>query len=666
MKLIYLYIVKYRTLESVELNFDSNIRFKFESGKLGCKVSKVLEDGFFGVVKKKSKRGVVESISAIVGENGSGKTSVSSLLNRIFMKGREDLRFIYVLQSRSSERCEYYCFDNMQKRVDDDGVTDSIDGIWHHNWFENGEVSAPPMDVIYYSPYCHINPIFDADNTAFYDISTTGLINKLDGKSFAEFRQLEFDKILDFLQDIGRDDSFWLDFPIPIPGGIVISSSQDLVIIAQKTCINRAEKLTRSPVRYASRLPYKIGTLEDLPESDRVRILRDGPFAWDTKDGKSALLHFFCDALDIGLLPSIFLRFVAGYFANLLQRQDYAADVHARNARMIRLADIFFGVRNAILTAAGKSVSDEVKKSDLDAAWKAIDDAAQKGICRVLVNRLRCLKLSNKEWRMPSQIEMTQEWQDAFSAFSGALWGVLENANIKERDCDRVIVQLYDAELSRPFLKLLTEYKALLATDFTTGWRADYFKCELEGMSSGEMSYLTLFARLHRLINEGVDSRHGVVTLKKDILLFLDEAETALHPEWQRQFIAAVIRYVELRLPKYRVQIIIATHSPMLLSDIPIGNCMFLKKGKSGTIVVDISVDAARLGCENTFAANVFDLYYLPFFMDKGTIGRFASDKIRTFQKRRAKNRSDKGINLDKQFMAMIGDPFIREALKGC
>ena len=55
----------------------------------------------------------------------------------------------------------------------------------------------------------------------------------------------------------------------------------------------------------------------------------------------------------------------------------------------------------------------------------------------------------------------------------------------------------------------------------------------LPKMSSGEMAFLSMFARLYRFVWDKTN-------LEDEVMIFLDEAETTLHPEWQRRLVAMV------------------------------------------------------------------------------------------------------------------------------
>ena len=137
----------------------------------------------------------------------------------------------------------------------------------------------------------------------------------------------------------------------------------------------------------------------------------------------------------------------------------------------------------------------------------------------------------------------------------------------------------------------------------------------------------------------------------------LDEAEVAFHPEWQREYFNAFLRFIQKNIADQgtHVQIIIATHSPIILSDIPKQNTVFLKRNEKGTETVDNS---------ETFAANIFSLYQNAFFLDEAGIGCFAEKKLcelvdEIHQLYDDKTRSDHEKEVTKKIYC-IGDPYIR------
>lgn len=141
--------------------------------------------------------------------------------------------------------------------------------------------------------------------------------------------------------------------------------------------------------------------------------------------------------------------------------------------------------------------------------------------------------------------------------------------------------------------------------------------------------------------------------------LFLDEIEICFHPEYQRMFLLNLIETIK-RLEINRgnhVNIIMSSHSPFLLSDLPSGNVLLLKDGH----VWDDDSFA------NTFGANISTLLNEDFFLKKGFIGGFAQQKITKILD--VLDRED-SVNMEigkrtklKSLIELVGDPLLRDSL---
>lgn len=182
-------------------------------------------------------------------------------------------------------------------------------------------------------------------------------------------------------------------------------------------------------------------------------------------------------------------------------------------------------------------------------------------------------------------------------------------------------------------------------------------------ISSGEMAYLTMFGRAYSLITQGeLPTGHKI---KKDILFFLDEIETALHPEWQRQILWNWLWFFETFAKDRSVHLIFASHSPLLLSDIPVSHAIFLERQElkdsnkvETTTIVRSSGQVVKksLDMRDTFFANIQDLYALPFVLKSGVVGKRAELLLRE-----ALNKKLKIEYVDrKKVVERIGDPIVR------
>lgn len=174
----------------------------------------------------------------------------------------------------------------------------------------------------------------------------------------------------------------------------------------------------------------------------------------------------------------------------------------------------------------------------------------------------------------------------------------------------------------------------------------DCFSFSWEGVSSGENALLSLFGRLY-----------SVKKTSNNVLLLIDEADMLFHPEWQRRYIELMYKILPIIYPKKNIQVIIATHSPIMLSDIPKQNVQFLKSTlgknkKRKTIIVD--------GCD-TFSANIFRLFQDAFFVEDTGIGSFAEKKLKDIVK--MIHSEEKRQNNILALINTVGDKYLRAKL---
>lgn len=173
--------------------------------------------------------------------------------------------------------------------------------------------------------------------------------------------------------------------------------------------------------------------------------------------------------------------------------------------------------------------------------------------------------------------------------------------------------------------------------------------------SSGERAFLNIFASLNFIpylkYFSGGDR-------KGDIVLFLDEPDLYCHPEWQRKLLRHLIGMFEALYRGRSVHIIMSTHSPLFLSDIPNGNILLLERKGRGLTV--------RPMCRPSFGANLFDLYNDGFFTED-FIGEFAKEKIeraiRALQMAAEREQGEANREELRKFIGLIGEPILRGSL---
>lgn len=146
-------------------------------------------------------------------------------------------------------------------------------------------------------------------------------------------------------------------------------------------------------------------------------------------------------------------------------------------------------------------------------------------------------------------------------------------------------------------------------------------------LSSGELQLIhSIQSVLYHVNNlESVHNNSEERATYKSINIVYDEVELYFHPEYQQQFISKFINSINLfDLGKRsddkgikNINIIFSTHSPFILSDIPSQNILRLEKGSPSSRKI-----------EQTFGANIHDLLANDFFLADGFMGEFARRKI--------------------------------------
>lgn len=158
-------------------------------------------------------------------------------------------------------------------------------------------------------------------------------------------------------------------------------------------------------------------------------------------------------------------------------------------------------------------------------------------------------------------------------------------------------------------------------------------KIPFDTLSSGEKQYIyTINSILYHLINlASIQTQPSKKIFGyKQINIVLDEIELYFHPNMQRNFISDLIhqlqRYEKMGLNDEdnirAINIIFVTHSPYILSDIFKTNILALKKGDEKLFSVQKPLT------NETFGAHIHKLLSLPFFMGDNLIGKYSESKI--------------------------------------
>jgi len=181
-----------------------------------------------------------------------------------------------------------------------------------------------------------------------------------------------------------------------------------------------------------------------------------------------------------------------------------------------------------------------------------------------------------------------------------------------------------------------------------------YLKIINLDMSSGERALMNFMSRIYFASNISKMIPNNHFKLRENVLLLIDEIDLYLHPEWQRQIISDLIKEIRIHFPEYYFQVIITTHSPIVLSDIPCQNTIFLQRDNENIFQLHRSI--------NTFGANIHSLYKDAFFIKNGlAMGQYAQEYIDELIEDIEKDSIDS--DEAKKKISIVGEPLIQKKL---
>ncbi|WP_118195484.1 AAA family ATPase [Albibacterium indicum] len=182
-------------------------------------------------------------------------------------------------------------------------------------------------------------------------------------------------------------------------------------------------------------------------------------------------------------------------------------------------------------------------------------------------------------------------------------------------------------------------------------------------LSSGEKNIYNLFSNFSNWYSDvlnGVDVDENRASIKtrefKNYIFLIDEGDVGFHPEWKKRFVNILIEFFSFLLSNKNVQLILTTHDPLTLSDIPKNNVSYLERIGDRTVIrPDLD--------QNSFGANITDLLKDAFFVKDGLIGDFAKSKINNIIQRLNTLTSSDLSDAERQTLSkeilLIGEPII-------
>lgn len=586
MELLFLYIKKYRALKDFQLNFGGNMRYCYHDGILDADRVVSLPSNFYQLASDSA--GQVANVSAIIGENGTGKTTIAAALDEIFSNPRtNELEYICVYSSVYDGIQSKYCMYNITEGL-------SI-GSSAQNGLLVTETQERPQ-LVYFSPfYSFRNSAFrtrfdEEPESTSIDVSTTKYVNEaiagatelykktksqngqLDEARISLLQLSEVSRMVDFVSKVGEMglDPRVEGFVLPFPNYVAISINGD----------------------------YIAATLHAL-SVNCGKNSQSGMSDWFV-----ASVHSF----EYACVPDIILQLISilhGRFVSF-----YATQREIRGAFPYNDMWVDYGIR----------VTDSIRKAGKGGStrevWRDLSFQARQSIVKFAIDSLV---------KMFETFSEQIEWHKNVARLLNKLNATIIDGNLKVEICTAgdeqdVLGEVITFALNASSKDECNLIRNLLGVFYAYADGRYALDIKFGDFSSGEMAYLSIFSRLYEAVKQSDND---------NLLIFLDEAETTLHPAWQCQLVYNMIWFVEKFLSSKVVHLVFASHSAMLLSDIPKQNVILLQPKEGGRERVDRYLAQQDCIC-GTFGANVFDLMRIPFGLDSGVMGKWAKTKLKS------------------------------------
>jgi len=608
MELKYLWIDEYKNINNTgfNLDYDGDDEFYYRGKKIiiTSKQNKTIK-GFFG--------STITGVTGIVGENGSGKTNLTEFLNynlahvtngglSTFFKGLRGIiiidNYIFYQETIKIENGEVLSSLGYRLIPYDHAPLDKQGGM---NWAEMSKTK-----YIYYCPHFEFRYINMQDN--LFNISTSYLAYNAvyeSGKHYTSF-DLEHRFYLSNRQKTDSLTAYYINEKIREADFIMKYDSERL--------------LGTSPVKLVLSVDNddnKLLTLVDQPDELSKR-------AWS-----------FLEDMERNLSYQILQSIRESKQAHP-DRQYYILSEVNKDERISLFQSYFTINLYKILINNREEISEDFFNQPI-LNYTLFNNPILQENLKVINDKLMSLL------ELVDILDTTVSLSEDFESLNGDQLLQL---------IDQLTISLNTKHRKIDCYEFISAYKKL-----TNNSLAFHYQFEND-YSSGQQNILNFYSRFFAAYNELLDDEKRDYEFKKDkLIIFIDEGEIAFHPEWQRTFFNKAISFIKDLFKDRKIQLIVTTHSPFVLSDLPIGNIILLQKDDKGNTVIN-----SKKG-KKTFGANIHTLFSDAFFL-KSTLGEFAENKLKGVLKTLSENAKDISAERKTEIKFIIdsvGEPIIKQ-----
>lgn len=571
MELLYLFIKNYNKFKNQNLNFGSEyiFNYSFENKELHIEKNELFIKNHYS--SEKENRAEILNITSIIGQNGTGKTSILNFLKNNFVEGLELNEPVIFICKEDSVITVYYTeeieFKNDFSKFDFKLIElklhkEKLEGKGvigeHYITFGYGFRGFDNTDLVYFSN------VFDApggsmDLKGIHDISTNNLI-------LADYDRDIKNKIIDKIENANYLTSF------------------------MNNDIHRQVKFIHK-FYHSDKIPF------NLPDQLYISVKNNYLDGFESNLlAKNKIYDYLVELINIAKTTSF-------TYINEVDRLKFRFITNIYISFLVDLMYSYQGLDSYL-------VVNKLLKNDLTTI--KISD---------LIKNLELINFSKN--KIIKNNDVSSRYFENIISFIKQIDAITikdENPLIFDQNGLSLKFNKSNFESFDKFLNFYTN-SIIIRPFLNFHWR---------NISSGEKALLNIYSRFYSLNNKDVFGDE----LNKNLIIMIDEGDLYLHPEWQKKFVKILIDFLPVIFEskrngiKRKLQIIFTTNSPIPASDLLSYNTIFLEssfdENRNPITMVKDSLNEQK----ETFAANIHTLLSDSFFVKGGLIGDFASEKL--------------------------------------
>jgi len=642
MELIYIRVIKHYLLENQEFNFSNKYRINYEDDSKCYNVERLKYiDSFYGIN--------IINITAIVGDNGCGKSTLLRILLNTLPYGSSkctDESIVFAILENNT--IHYYSTMNelnkIKVKAENVEMDENIFCIYDNVGNFEGEIFKKSK-IIYTNNFLDYSDYFYKKYGEIEDLSFGGLMAR-DYRKSTEMRYIPLTENNDYDIEHGYYENFPKSTSVGLERNYVIGNYYNCEILRQLIF-----KYIYDSQYFPSNLPFEIPSKINLKLNNfnvsefYIKIKREiVDFKDNNRDGNKLLGNI--DVLINNLKCT----------GTMKSKQDFI---------LIIAKSVLVNAINEVCLPKGGHYNKE-QYYDILQTLSAIASSADE--LDSIESLFQCLKNWDKNLKnrkFSERVLLTPYIY--FMSWLIQPHDALEVTIVGEYN---VIINL-DTEVKQEVF--MNFFELHIKTNSTYRYIDFYWS-----LSSGEFNLFSLYARFFSILQKGQNTNqyfiyNNFATEKIQIdslIILIDEADLTFHPKWQQRYIKSLVDFLAQIYKSYKVQIILTTHSPIILSDIDHSSVIRISKNTNESRGSALEVKNSE---EKTFAQNIHTLFVNSFFLDiknsGETLGDFSYSKINyclELLNNALEGKSvilDNGLKFIEYLVDKIGEPVVYEML---